>query len=322
MSNLSTHSCKDFSSLSSGPKGGYSGCLITFLLHSFSNSSLFFDLHLSCLWKSVHASCFLSWRRCLNATASRTRVAAGGRAPRNPPARLTKPRLAGRDPVATGRGLPAVAVTVKEKCPLLGAGCSSWLVVYTRQVVAYHRDLLLRLTCQLCGLRRCSPRLLSNLVRLSLSFSSFQAARPQALRARFLPSSSVVVHDLHPRICANREDLSNHHSACVDYDFVCVNLAKAKDFVDEPLVDDQLRDFGLVRDGFSQAGFSLLVLLLVILFLQPFQPFQPSDSHIRLHVELPFPAHHEPDHSTDLAQLSGPLLVALLLFLVRRGLGV
>ena len=43
----------------------------------------------------------------------------------------------------------------------------------------------------------------------------------------------------------------------MDDDFVYVNLAKAKDFVDEPLVDDQLRDFGLVRDGFSQAGFSL-----------------------------------------------------------------
>ena len=199
MSNLSTLSCKDFSSLSSGPKGGYSGCLITFLLHSFG-THLFSSISIAVA--SGRVSMHLA--SCLGGVAAMPRLLGLAWLP----VVELHGRLAGRDPSATGRKLPAVAVTVKEKCPLLGAECSSWLVVYTRQVVAYHRDLLLRLSCQLCGLRRCSPRLLSNLVRLSLSFSSFQAARPQALRARFLPSSSVVVHDLHPRICADREDLS------------------------------------------------------------------------------------------------------------------
>ena len=60
-------------------------------------------------------------------------------------------------------------------------------------------------------------------------------------------------------------------------------------------------------------------LLLVVLFLQPLQHFQPPDRHIRVHVVLPFPEHQELDHSTDLAQLSRPLLVSHLLFLVRRG---
>ena len=69
-------------------------------------------------------------------------------------------------------------------------------------------------------------------------------------------SSSVVVHDLRPRVRADREDLSVHHSACVDGDdLACEDFVKAKAFVDEPPVDDQLRDFGLVREGFGQAGF-------------------------------------------------------------------
>ena len=46
LSNSSTHSWKDVSSLSSGPKRGYSGCLIIFLLDSSSNSSLSFGLQL------------------------------------------------------------------------------------------------------------------------------------------------------------------------------------------------------------------------------------------------------------------------------------
>ena len=79
-------------------------------------------------------------------------------------------------------------------------------------------------------------------------------------------SSSVVVHDLRPRVRADREDLSVHHSACVDGDdLACVDFVKAKAFVDEPPVDDQLRDFGLVREGFGQAGFLSLVLFLVVL---------------------------------------------------------
>ena len=103
LSNSSTHSCKDFPSLSSAPKGKYSGCLITLLLCSF--------LELVSFLRSLTLLLILE----ALPQASRTRVAAGGRAPRNPPAMLMKPLLAGRGTLSHGRGLPAFAVTVKEK---------------------------------------------------------------------------------------------------------------------------------------------------------------------------------------------------------------
>ena len=38
-------------------------------------------------------------------------------------------------------------------------------------------------------------------------------------------------------------------------DLACRDFAKAVALVDEPLVDDQLYDFGLVSECFLQAGF-------------------------------------------------------------------
>ena len=78
------------------------------------------------------------------------------------------------------------------------------------------------------------------------------------------------------------------------------------------LVDSQLHDFGAVREGFSEAGFALLVFKLGAL---SFQTLQPSGCHVRPDVEFSFSFHQKLDHPTDLAQLFVP-------FLVHRGLGV
>ena len=87
---------------------------------------------------------------------------------------------------------------------------------------------------------------------------------------RLFVGSSIVFHDLHPRVCADREDLGTLHSACVDEDdLACKNFVKAVALVDEPCGDCEFHHFGLVREGFGQAGFLFLVLLLVILFVQP-----------------------------------------------------
>ena len=37
-------------------------------------------------------------------------------------------------------------------------------------------------------------------------------------------------------------------------DFACRDFAEAEANVDEPLVDDELHDFGLVREGVQEAG--------------------------------------------------------------------
>ena len=108
--------------------------------------------------------------------------------------------------------------------------------------------------------------------------------------------SSVVVHSLHPRASADREDFGTSDSVGLDEDdFACRDSAKAEASVDEPLVDDELHDFGPVRDGIREAGFVLFVFKLGVFFLQP---LHPPDRHVRLHVELPFPTYQELDYST------------------------
>ena len=92
------------------------------------------------------------------------------------------------------------------------------------------------------------------------------------------------MHDLHPRVSADGEDFGTSDNGGVDEDdFACWGFAKAETFVDEPLVDDKLDDFGPVREGVLEAGFALFVFQLGVF---PLQPFQPPDRHIRLHVDL------------------------------------
>ena len=71
------------------------------------------------------------------------------------------------------------------------------------------------------------------------------------------------MHNLHPRVHADGEDFGTSDDAGVDEDdFACRDFATAEACVDEPLVDDELRDFGLVREGVREAGFVLFVLQL------------------------------------------------------------
>ena len=108
------------------------------------------------------------------------------------------------------------------------------------------------------------------------------------------------MHNLHPRVSADREDFGTSDNAGVDEDdFACRDNTKAEAFVVEPLVDDEL---GPVHEGVREAGFVLFVFQLGVFLLQP---LKPPDRHIRLHVELPFLAHQELDRSADLAQILG-----------------
>ena len=75
---------------------------------------------------------------------------------------------------------------------------------------------------------------------------------PSVLATRLVPrlvwldtplGSSIVVHDLYPRICSDREYLSAHHSACVNEDdLACRDFAKAKPSVDKPFVNNHPHD--------------------------------------------------------------------------------
>ena len=75
----------------------------------------------------------------------------------------------------------------------------------------------------------------------------------------------------------------------------------AKTFVNESLVDTELRDCGPVREDFREAGFVLLAFWLGVFLLQR---LQPPDCHVRLDTELPVAT---PKRRT-LVQLLGPLL--------------
>ena len=72
--------------------------------------------------------------------------------------------------------------------------------------------------------------------------------------------SSVVTHHLHPRVSADHEDFGTSDNAGVDEDdFACGDSSKAEAFVDEPLVDNELHDFGPVCEGVREAGFAFFV---------------------------------------------------------------
>ena len=73
-------------------------------------------------------------------------------------------------------------------------------------------------------------------------------------------STSLVAHDLRPCFSADHEHLRALHDAGMDeHDLTSGSPAKAVSLVDEPLVDNQLHDFGAVREGFSETGLALLV---------------------------------------------------------------
>ena len=155
----------------------------------------------------------------------------------------------------TGRGLLVTRVRLPVACGAApgSSGNRGWA----------HLGNLLRLCCQLCARLTCCATLLA----LSLSLSSFTR------RVLTLLGSSVVVNNLHQRVSAKREDFGSSDNAGVgEDDFACGDSSKAEAFVEEPLVDNKLHDFGLVRGGVREAGFALFVLQLgVFNSLQPLQ---------------------------------------------------
>ena len=125
------------------------------------------------------------------------------------------------------------------------------------------------------------------------------------------------MHNLHPRVSTDGENFGTSDNAGVDEDdFACGDPSKAEAFVNEPLVDNELHDFGPVCEGVWEAGFAFFIFQLGVFLLQP---REPPHRHIRLHVELPFPTHQELNHSADLSQVLGPIHDSLLLC---RGLEV
>ena len=195
--------------------------------------------------------------------------------------------------------------------------CGGRHVVQACRVAAHLGDLL-RLRCQFCRQRCCSSHLLRHSarpLRVSLLF-------PRGVSPGFACSipplgSNVVVDNLHPRVSAHGKDFGTSDNAGVDEnDFACRDSAKAEAFVDEPLVDDEPHDLGRVREGVREAGFVRFVFQLEVFLLQS---LKLPDRHIRLRVELPYPAHQELGHSADLAQVLGPVHDSLLLC---RGLEV
>ena len=111
------------------------------------------------------------------------------------------------------------------------------------------------------------------------------------------------MHILHSRLSADGQDFGTSNNAGVDEDdFACQNFAKAKASVDEPLVDDELHNFGPVRESVWEAGFAFFVFQLGVFLLQP---GKPPDRHIRLHVDFPFPARDAMFLENNLRKKSG-----------------
>ena len=82
-----------------------------------------------------------------------------------------------------------------------------------------------------------------------------------------LLGSSIVVHDLHPRVCADCEELGALDTAGVDEDvFARGDFAEPEALIHEPLVDQELYNFGF------NFGFVITILQPGIFFLQPLLP--------------------------------------------------
>ena len=70
----------------------------------------------------------------------------------------------------------------------------------------------------------------------------------------------MVADNLRPCVSADHEHLRALHCAGVDEDDLTrESLTKAEALVDEPFVDSQLHEFGVVSEGFFEAGFALIV---------------------------------------------------------------
>ena len=179
-------------------------------------------------------------------------------------------------------------------------------VVQARRMAAYLGDLLLRtglpaLPSTLLLVLTCSAALLA----LSLSLSSFHAACPQALHARYPPwaRASSCMTCTHASVPMVRTSAPRTTVAWMKTTSPVGTLPKPKPLSTNHLSTTSLTTLVLSARAFLEAGFALFVFQLGVF---PLQPFQPPDRHIRLHVDLPFTAHKELDHSADLRAGLGP----------------
>ena len=149
-------------------------------------------------------------------------------------------------------------------------------------LVTHRSGLLFGLSCQFGSQRRWSPYLLGHSVRLFLvPLLSPRVSSPCSSCSIPPLGTSRVADDLRPCDGADHEHLGALHNAGVDEDdFSCCRFAETEAFVDEPLVDDQSHDSGLVRESFLKVGFVLGIVDFILLLLHP---THSSDRHLRLH---------------------------------------
>ena len=182
-----------------------------------------------------------------------------------------------------------IAVDKGEAASGLRCG-GGWFAVQAVRMAAHLGDFPLRLSGQLCRQRRCSSDLLRHSARPLLASPLLPRESP-SFTCSIHPGLSVVVQDHQ----SDREGFGTSDSAGVDEDdLACRDVAKTEAFVDEP------RSRGNPGDWLRALRLPAS---------------KHPDRHIRLRVELPLLAQQERDHSTDLAQVAGPLHDSPFLFL-------
>ena len=194
--------------------------------------------------------------------------------------------------MVTGSVFAAVSFVLREselhggllltRCELfaasgLEAAFSCRLAIQPRRLTAHLEDFTLRLGCQFRRQRRRSSHLLRrSACPFSVLFLPPRSVAPSLSGSIPTLGTSMVADDLRPCVSADHGHLRALHGAGVDeHDLTRETLTKAETFIDKPLVDSQLHDFGVVSEGFFEAGFALLVVQLRALSFQPLQPSGP-----------------------------------------------
>ena len=175
-------------------------------------------------------------------------------------------------------------------------------LVKPRRLVAHRSCLFLGLSCQFSSQCRCSPYLLGHLVRFLFVLLCLPHVLSPGSSGSIPPlGSSIVVHDLHPRIFSDREYLGVNHSVCVNEDdFACRDFAKAEACRRTICRQLVLRlwscpralppDWPRVPGPLHRPSLSL-------------QSFQPSCCNLRLRVNFPFLTHQELKHLPRFLQI-------------------
>ena len=202
----------------------------------FARNSLVLDLELNCLLKRSHASSFLSCRRLalLAVFVFHGALLRGSFG------------LLEEDCNWQGRGRRLLAWHCVQRLARRGAtvAANTSKTFFSHRAAFSAVTATARLTCW------------ATLVALSVSLSPL-CTRCGSFLARYPPSSSIVVHDLHQRVSADREDLGALDSAGVDDDDLAGRgLAKPVARVNE--VDNDFNVLGPVSSSLLAATYVLM----------------------------------------------------------------